>query len=140
MDEIYRENIESEYEAIEQTLDSIPEQPITKLNQLELAGLAALLQNFYNGIENILKQVFKAKNIKFPTGKSWHKALLKKSVDENIISENIAEELKEYLAFRHFFSHSYLFNLQLSPIAELIKNVVKMYKKFKEEIDKIKIL
>ena len=131
----FKNHIEAEYEAIENTLSFLPEKPISQLSQLELAGLAALIHNFYNGIENILKQIFQLKSIEIPTGSSWHQELLLKTKNENIISDKLADKLKEYLGFRHFFIHAYALDLHPSRIESLIKKIIETFDEFKEEIN-----
>jgi hypothetical protein len=59
----YRLRIEAEYEAIKNTLSSLPDRPLSMLTPLEIAGVGALLHNFYNGIENVLKTELNGKGL-----------------------------------------------------------------------------
>jgi len=133
----YKMRVEAEYEAIEKVLAVFPNTSLSQLSELELAGVATLIHNFYNGIENILKQTFQAKSIEIPIGASWHQNLVLISVKEKIISKQLADKLKEYLAFRHFFSHAYAIDLQPQRIEPLIENILKIFEQFKNEINKI---
>jgi hypothetical protein len=116
-----RERLESEYEAIRRTLAALP-QPgcLVDLSALELAGVAALLHNFYNGVESVLKQVFLTRGLQIAEGPAWHRDLLTTSARHQILSEVTAGELKRFLAFRHFFSHAYALDLDPARMESLV--------------------
>jgi hypothetical protein len=133
----YRLRIEAEYEAIENALSALPDRPLSTLTKLEIAGVAALLHNFYNGIENIVKQVFQQKSYPIPQGDSWHRDLLLAAAEKNIISDLLLNNLKPYLAFRHYFSHAYALELFPERMEPLVKDSVALFNEFKKQIDKM---
>lgn len=132
----YRMRIEAEYESIEKTILSLPKTPLSKLSELELAGVAALLHNFYNGIENVLKQVFQKAGFQIPQGSAWHRDLLLEAVNKNIVSNLLANDLKRFLAFRHFFGHAYALDLFPDRMAPLVSDSPNVFKQFKSEVNK----
>ncbi len=64
-----RERVEAEFENIERVIAELPGSSLmSSLSSLELAGVATLIHNFYNGIENVLKQLVIASNKELPEG------------------------------------------------------------------------
>jgi uncharacterized protein YutE (UPF0331/DUF86 family) len=102
---------------------------------VELAAIGTFLHNIYNGIENILKQILKTKDVEIPISDTWHKDLLNLSVSLGIISERLSDELYEYLTFRHFFVHAYGFMLEESSLEDLANNIPEIWLRFVEEIE-----
>jgi uncharacterized protein YutE (UPF0331/DUF86 family) len=132
----YRLRIEAEHEAIRNLLSALPNCPLSTLSALELAGAGALLYNFYNGIENVLRQVFQMKALIIPQGESWHRDLLVTAGETGILSARLSNSLKRYLAFRHFFGHGYALNLFPERMQPLLDDAQSVFDRFKTEIEK----
>jgi uncharacterized protein YutE (UPF0331/DUF86 family) len=132
-----REKIEAELENIERVLADLPSlDSLKQLSSLELAGAAALIHNFYNGVENIFKQLVISKGLNIPKGPSWHIDLVEICVANQIISHATSGMLKEYLSFRHFFSHAYSFDIDEERIAPLLEKIRDVYKDIIKDISK----
>ena len=131
----FKDRVEAELENIEQVLSRLPKSSsLPNLSELELAGVAALIHSFYNGIENILKQAVREKKLSIPQGSLWHRDLIELAFAHKIISSRTTESLKEYLAFRHFFSHAYAFEIDPYRITSLVENAKTVKKNFLTDI------
>ena len=129
--------IAAETENVEKTLGNLKEAAERKLKStVELAAMAAFLHNIYNGIENILKQIHKAQGTSIPKSKMWHKELLESSASMGIISEELSDELFEYLTFRHFFVHAYGFMLEEAHLASLTNEIPGVWARFLSAIER----
>jgi hypothetical protein len=130
-----RDKINVDIDNIDRVFVELPKHNVLpKLSMLELAGVATLLHNFYNGVENILKRILLEKGISIPQGNAWHKELLNLSEQEKIISPQVKNQLGEFLAFRHFFSHAYALDLYAGRMEPLVKSAFELYKQFKIEL------
>jgi len=131
-----KDKIKAEFDNIDRLFDEMPAlQNLPHLSTLELAGVATLLHNFYNGIENIIKQILYSMNVTHSAGGSWHRELLNSAVSRSIISDGLRVQLGQYLAFRHFISHSYALDIYPKRIEPLLKNAKRIYDEFKIEIE-----
>ena len=123
--------IAAEKENVEKALDNLKDAMGRKeRSTVELAAIATFLHNIYNGIENILKQVLKAKGTEIPKSETSHKDLLDFSVSNGIIPEKLSDQLYEYLTFRHFFVHAYGFMLEEIHLEDLANNIPDVWLQF----------
>ncbi|HCU25265.1 MAG TPA: hypothetical protein DF383_09620, partial [Deltaproteobacteria bacterium] len=98
----------------------------------QLAAISTFLHNIYNGLENILKRIALFRGVTLSRSSTWHKDLLLSSHKQGIFSEKSLNDLMNLLSFRHFFVHSYVFNvtwIDLKPLAQSIDKVVHRFKK-----------
>jgi uncharacterized protein YutE (UPF0331/DUF86 family) len=131
------ELVEAELENIERVMAELPgSESLPNLSSLELAGVAALIHNFYNGVENILKHIIVSSGKEVPNGPSWHQDLVNTATSNHVISESTAKDLRRYLAFRHFFSHGYSFDLDKGRVIPLAKDIQAVFVSFRNDINK----
>ena len=134
----FKERIEAEFENIQKVLSRLPESnTLSNLSDLELAGVAALIHSFYNGVENILKQAVREKGKDVPQGQTWHRDLVELTVNEGIISHKTSKAIAQYLAFRHFFSHAYAFDLHPERIVPLVKGAKDVFENLRMDIESL---
>ena len=132
------ERIAAELENIDGVLALVPSAgSLPELSELELAGVAALVHSFYNGVENIVKQVLQSRGIALPAGDSWHKELIELAAESEVISGETSYSIREYLAFRHFFTHAYAFDLDPQRMEPLVANLGCVSDAFKRDLAKV---
>ena len=130
-----RQRIEAEYESIAKALAALPTIDLLELSELELAGVAAILHNFYNGIENIIKQILARQGVQLSAGPSWHRDLLQKTAEQKLLPHSLIEQLKRFLAFRHFFIHAYALELDPEKLSPLVKEIDQIFNDFRGHIN-----
>jgi hypothetical protein len=129
------EKVEAELEQVEQALKALsPTRDLRKLSVLELAGTASLLSSFYHGVENILKQSLLATGTALPTGAAWHRDLLQAACAHAVVSTGTRDRLAPYLAFRHFFTHAYGFELEVAQLQPLVTGVRRVQSRFRADV------
>ncbi|MCK5241341.1 hypothetical protein KAR34_02705 [bacterium] len=129
------DRVNAELDNIKQVLAKFPQDCSgSNLSALEIAGIATLIHNFYNGTENIIKQIVRHYGLTLPVGPSWHRDLLQLTVESKIISESTANGLKRYLAFRNFFVYGYAFELEFAKLKPLVEGIEGIFKSFEQDI------
>jgi hypothetical protein len=129
------EKVDAELEQVGKALRALPPvRRMRKLSVLELAGTASLLSSFYHGLENILKQSLVATGTALPAGAAWHRDLLQAACAQGIVSTATRDRLAPYLAFRHFFTHAYGFELELAQLQPLVSGVRRVHVCFRTDV------
>jgi hypothetical protein len=57
------------------------------------------------------------------------------AVEKGILSNPLLDDLKRYLAFRHFFGHGYALNLLPGRMEPLVRDAEPVFIKFRGEIE-----
>ena len=143
MNSALREKIEHEVIRINKLFDS--GKPLLDLCRLkepdfvEASAAGAFLQSFYNGIEGIILLIFKAIGETAPNDLHWHKKIFEKAFEATekrgiIFRSGCKDKLVEYLSFRHFFRHSYGYEIDWKRLKPLINGVEELWKMLEEDI------
>ncbi len=107
---------------------------------IEITASASVLHSFYNGIENIFLTIAKRIDRDTPTGNRWHRDLLTRmtksaSNRKAVVSVETRERLADYLAFRHFYRHSYSYSLEWTELEGLVISLTGVWQQTKVELE-----
>jgi hypothetical protein len=111
----------------------------TQPDLIETTAVASVLHSFYNGLELIFLSIAKRLDRQVPTGERWHQQLLFQMTQstvqrDHVISTELAQQLDDYLGFRHFYRHSYSFFLDWSQLEKLVIPVETVWSQAKAEL------
>ncbi len=117
------------------TLSSFCDEDKTAYELKETAAMGAFLFSVYQGVERVLEQllIFDALNPgKAEDGHS--EIILQKAVELGIVPPELNNSLAGYLAFREFFSRSYVTDLNAQKICGLARNCGQTVERLEKEV------
>lgn len=104
-------------------------------DQVQIHAAASCLHSIYNGMEKMLETALKTKGHSVKESPTSHSDLLTAAMSLGVISEEMAISLRSYMAFRHFYRHTYgfiidneLLNPLLRRVAEVVETLAKELK------------
>ena len=106
----------------------------------------SILHDFYNCCERIFKKIAMELNSGYDDSQKWHKGLLYRmtipieGIRPRVISDELAADLDEFLAFRHLFRNIYGFELKGDRIDYLVGKFDRVAERFKKEIEEFILL
>lgn len=109
-------------------------------NIILMRAKGSILHDFYNCCERIFKKIAIEMNGGYEDTEKWHKNLLYRMTIQMeglrpaVISEELAADLDEFLAFRHLFRNIYGFELKGDRIDYLAKKFKNVSENFEKEI------
>ncbi len=112
----------------------------TKNDDYYLDGVALNLHGFYSGLERIFEKIALAIDGSVPSRANWHRELLNQmSIDvpdirPAVISDELRENLEDYLGFRHVVRNVYTYHLNPEKLEALVIQVKTVFEKAKAEM------
>jgi hypothetical protein len=109
------------------------------LDIIETSAVAAMLHSFYTLIEKILESIAREIDHAIPGAGAWHRDLLEQMAQPTAfrraaISEDLAQKLKEYLAFRHLFRGASIALMRWNKMQPLANRAGETFRQFDEEL------
>ncbi len=120
------------------TLTKLKEQ---NLKSIKLRAYASILHDYYSGIEKIFISIAREVDQVVPKSEGWHRDLLEQmmldipSKRPAVINSHLAEQLQQYLAFRHRFRNFYGYELEWAGMEPLVNELVPTFKEFKDNLE-----
>ena len=99
------------------------------------------IENFYMGIEEILKRIGLFTGEGIPEGPRWHSILIKgmardiPGVRPPVIQHETRELLDEYRKFRHLVRNIYTFNIIPEKVMKLARGITKVFNAFNKDMN-----
>ncbi|MGN0728040.1 hypothetical protein [Treponema sp.] len=113
-------------------------------DEIILSAIGSHLHSYYNGIEKIFDIINKETDkFSFNDGKSHSELLSVMAMKTNnrnaVITEQSKNELADYMKFRHFFRHSYSYDIDWNKVKPLLNNIQKNWQRVHNEIETFRI-
>lgn len=124
--------IAHELERLEQLREELAAAPRAD-DTFTLRARGSMLHDFYGGIERVFVRIAEELNGGVPQGEQWHRQLITDmsleiaGVRPAVIDTAVAEELADYLRFRHVFRNVYGSLLEaerMRPLEERLPDVL----------------
>lgn len=106
----------------------------------ERAAAGAFLMQFYNGVENLLKRISKQNGVPLPAGQDWHADLFRRYCNPPVaplpllFEDDLASEMKQYLAFRHIVRTGYGVILDWEKMRVGLERVGSVFERFRAAV------